>query len=90
MSLRDERGLEAVHVRSVAVQAVLEGPAGIVERDALDREHGSALIDVEKSVLVSGGAASADLLLGDPDRHTSRPQHLVEAPRLEQLRVATW
>src|SRR5690625_5699741 len=63
----DQRDLERVQIRAIAVPPHFDRPAGVVERDSGDRAHRRTLVDLEDLCFLLRSGSGADRLLPAPD-----------------------
>src|SRR5699024_10516281 len=63
----DQRDLERVQFRAIAVPPHFDRPAGVVERASRDREHRGPLVDLEDLRFLRRCGSGADRLLRDPE-----------------------
>src|SRR5690625_4010146 len=75
----DQRDLERVQIRAIAVPPHFDRPAGVVERDSGDREHRRTLVDLEDLCFLLRCGSGAHPPLRDPEAPPSGSKHLLEA-----------
>src|SRR5690625_1333918 len=89
----DQRDLERVQVRAIAVPPHFYRPTGVVEGDSGDREDRRPLVDLEGRCLLLRCGSGADRLLRDAEGNPFGSKDLIQAvllqvlPRSEERRV---
>src|SRR5699024_8884490 len=81
----DQRDLERVQIRAIAVPPHFDRSAGVVERDSGDREHRGPLVDLEDLRFLLRCGSGADRLLRDPEGDPFGSKDLIEAVLLQVL-----
>ena len=84
LSTSDERGLEAVQVRPVAVLPELDDAAGVKVGGAIHRKKCGIAIHLEQFGFLIGGLSRADLRLRHSDGQAAGAEHLLK-PVFDQI-----